>query len=125
MSLLGPITNFLYFSKEITAENTYDGVFGINYSQTGSTSNRFRTSPLEQLTLQHVAGANSIVPQPTCKATDVLSSNKVESEQIFTEQADNAGKKVIKGFGEAALTKVGHWSKNAFNFFRTKNASSG
>lgn len=113
--------NFLYFSKEITTKNSYDGAYGINSSQTGSTSDKLETSPKEQqqLILQH-----NIVPDPTHKDTYVTSPNKVESEQIFIEHTDNTGKK-IKGFGETALTKVGHWSKSAFNFFRIKNANSG
>ncbi|VDM14538.1 unnamed protein product [Wuchereria bancrofti] len=108
-------------NKEITTKNSYDGAYGINSSQTGSTSDKFETSPEEQqqLILQH-----NIAPVPTHKVAYVISPNKVESEQIFIEQADNTGKK-IKGFGETALTKVGHWSKSAFNFFRTKNANSG
>uniref|UniRef100_A0A0R3S2Y1 Uncharacterized protein n=1 Tax=Elaeophora elaphi TaxID=1147741 RepID=A0A0R3S2Y1_9BILA len=117
--------------KAITIENTYEGVYGIN-SQTGSTSDRLITSPMEQqeLTLKHVAEASSIASQPPQNNTDVVSPkkaspNKVESEQILTEQVDNAGKKITKGFGEAALTKVGHWSKSAFNFFRAKNVVPG
>ncbi|VDN81196.1 unnamed protein product [Brugia pahangi] len=107
--------------KEITTKNSYDGAYGINSSQTGSTSDKLETSPKEQqqLILQH-----NIVPDPTHKAAYVTSPNKVESQQIFIEHADNTGKK-IKGFGETALTKVGHWSKSAFNFFRIKNANSG
>ncbi|KAK6112332.1 hypothetical protein QQG55_47275 [Brugia pahangi] len=108
-------------AKEITTKNSYDGAYGINSSQTGSTSDKLETSPKEQqqLILQH-----NIVPDPTHKAAYVTSPNKVESQQIFIEHADNTGKK-IKGFGETALTKVGHWSKSAFNFFRIKNANSG
>lgn len=112
-------------------EITYEGALGINFSQTGSTSDRFRTSAMEQqLTMQHVAEVSSIA-SPHNHNADIVSpsnrnkSNKIESEQIFNEQRDNAGKKLTKGFGEAALTKVGHWSKSAFNFFRTKNISSG
>ncbi|CAG9531524.1 unnamed protein product [Cercopithifilaria johnstoni] len=118
--------------KEITTENTYEGVFGTNFSQTGSTSDGLRMSPMEQqqFTSQHIAEASSIASQLPRNVADVtspskVSPNKVESEQILTEQAENAGKKITKGFGEAALTKVGHWSKSAFNFFRTKNISSG
>lgn len=103
----------------------------MNFSQTGSVSDRLRTLSMEQqqLKLQNVAEASSTASQLPRKVANVspskVSSNKVESEQMFTEQADSAGKKTTKGFGEAAMTKVGHWSKNAFNFFRAKNVSSG
>ncbi|VDK72145.1 unnamed protein product [Litomosoides sigmodontis] len=117
-------------AKEITTENKHEGVFGANLSQTGSVSDKLRTSPLgQQSILQNVAEASSIASQPPRNIADVspskVLSNKVESEQMFTEQADSTGKKTTKGFSEAAMTKVGHWSKNAFNFFRAKNVSSG
>ncbi|KAL3990228.1 hypothetical protein ACH3XW_30895 [Acanthocheilonema viteae] len=112
-------------AKEITTENIYEEIFGINLSQTGSTSDKLRMSPMQQ-----VAEASSNASQPPRNAVDVVSpskvsSNKIESEQILTDQAENADKKITKGFGETALTKVGHWSKSAFNFFRTKNVNSG
>ncbi|VDK68251.1 unnamed protein product [Onchocerca ochengi] len=113
--------------KNITIENTYEEVFGTNISQTGSTSDKIIMSPMEQqqVTLKYIAGGNSISQQSTRIAGDVISPNKVENKQISTEDAEIADKKVTKGFGEAALTKVGHWSKKAFKFLRKKSASSG
>uniref|UniRef100_A0A915PVL2 Non-structural maintenance of chromosomes element 4 n=1 Tax=Setaria digitata TaxID=48799 RepID=A0A915PVL2_9BILA len=87
--------------------------------QTATASEIFTILPMEQQlpTIKHFVGA--------CKATHVILPKKNENEQISIEHVDSAGKKMVKGFGEVALTKVGHWSKSAFNFFRIKNISSG
>uniref|UniRef100_A0AAF5Q595 Uncharacterized protein n=1 Tax=Wuchereria bancrofti TaxID=6293 RepID=A0AAF5Q595_WUCBA len=73
-------------NKEITTKNSYDAAYGINSSQTSSTSNKLEASP--KLILQH-----NIAPHPTHKIAYVISPNEVESEQIFTAHADNTGKK--------------------------------
>ncbi|MCP9257428.1 hypothetical protein DINM_000670 [Dirofilaria immitis] len=115
--------------KDITIENIYEGVFGTNLSQTGSTTDELIMSPVEQ---QQIILENA-TPRLTRKVadvisphtTDIMSSNKVINDQISTKHIGTTGKTITKGFSETALTKVGHWSKSAFKFFRTKNASSG
>lgn len=106
-------------------EEDQEGDFAMNFSQTGTTSEEQITPPDQVRSASERAAGNNIAVPPTGQAAEMISLKKLSREQLSTEHAESTDRKTTKGFRGAALSKFGHWSKNAFNFFRTKNTASG
>ncbi|VDN21003.1 unnamed protein product [Gongylonema pulchrum] len=112
--------------KEITIQENHDednnGEFLINFSRTGSTSEEPITTPPDQAPSPSDRPGTNASPAAFAEA---ISPKKLSIEPNSVEHAESADKKTSKKLRGARLAKFGHWSKNAFNFFRAKNAISG